>query len=180
MPGDDGPIHGLMESRRYAEAFEAIMRAYQNKVFRLSYAILGNHALAEESAQEALLRVWRAIETYNGKASLSTWIFTIARNTALTLREQHARRMAVPLADAPEPAAAEAGVGGDPELSRAIGDLPEHYRRAILLFHMEEKSYEETAAMLGLPLGTVKTHLHRARRLLADALAGPMMKVVKQ
>ena len=74
-------IRALLDRRRWEQAFESIVAEYQGKVFRLAYSILGNRAQAEDAAQESLLRVWRAIETYNGKASISTWLYAITRNT---------------------------------------------------------------------------------------------------
>lgn len=161
-------IRSLLDRRRWEAAFEILVVEYQGKVFRLAYSILGNRAHAEDAAQEALLKVWRAIESYNGKASLSTWIYAITRNTALTLREYHGRRAVTALEAIPEPAAAPAEAVGDTEqeLWDLVAELPDPYRQAIVLFHMEEKSYEEVARMLGIPVGTVKTHLHRARKLL--------------
>jgi RNA polymerase sigma-70 factor, ECF subfamily len=158
-------IRALLDRRRWEQAFESIVAEYQGKVFRLAYSILGNRAQAEDAAQESLLRVWRAIETYNGKASISTWLYAITRNTSLSLREYHARRVMTPLEVIAEPPAA-AEAEPEQELWSLVAELPDPYRQAIVLYHMEEKSYEEVAKMLDIPVGTVKTHLHRARKLL--------------
>ncbi|MCC6536406.1 MAG: RNA polymerase sigma factor [Bryobacterales bacterium] len=165
MP-DDQSIRALLERRRWEQAFEALVAGYQSKVFRLAYSILGNRAAAEDAAQESFLRVWRAIETYNGTAAVSTWLYAITRNTALSLREYHARRTMTPLEHIAEPWAALAPPHPEQELWDLVAELPDHYRQVIMLFHMEEKSYEEVSHMLALPLGTVKTHLYRARKLL--------------
>lgn len=170
MP-DDRSIRALLERRRWEQAFEAMVAAYQSKVFRLAYSILGNRAAAEDAAQESFLRVWRAIETYNGSAAVSTWLYAITRNTALSLREYHARRRMTPLEQIAEPwATALAPPDTEQELWNLVAELPDAYRQVIVLFHLEEKSYEEVSRMLDLPLGTVKTHLHRARKLLGDKI----------
>lgn len=176
MPAADQEIRALLGRRQWEPAFELLVRTYQSKVFRLAYSILGNRAAAEDAAQDALLRAWRALDRYNnsGGASVSTWLYAITRNTALSLREYHARRLTAALDAIPEPQSAAASSSPDQqseqELWNLVADLPEPYRRVIVLFHMEEKSYEETAAMLGLPLNTVRTHLHRARKLLGDKI----------
>jgi RNA polymerase sigma-70 factor (ECF subfamily) len=140
--------------------------------------MLGNRALAEETAQDVFVRIWKSLPGYRGEASLSTWIYSIARNTCLTAIQRRADkrtesldlpvvRRAVERAEAPKP-------DRTPDLMRMIGDLPEHYRQVVLLFYMQEKSYEEVALMLDLPLGTVKTYLHRARLQLSEAAATMM------
>ena len=166
-------IRALLDQRRWVQAFELLVGQYQGKVFRLAYSILGNRAQAEDAAQEALLRAWRALETYNGQASISTWLYAITRNTALSLREYHARRVMTPLEEIAEPAAVwTARAEPEQELWNLVSELPDPYRQAILLFHMEGKSYEDVALMLDIPLGTVKTHLYRARKLLGAKIEG--------
>ena len=159
----DQEIRALLDRRRWDQAFEMLVGEYQNRVFRLAYSIPGNRAWAEDAAQESFLRVWRAIETYNGRAAVSTWLYAIARNTSLSLREYHARREMTALDAIAGPSAkAESGEPeGEQELWNLVAELPEPYRQAIPLCHMEEKSYDEVAAMLAIPVGTVKTHLHR-------------------
>jgi RNA polymerase sigma-70 factor (ECF subfamily) len=160
--------------------FEEVLGTYQDKVFRLCCAMLGNRALAEETAQDVFLRVWKALPGYRGESSLSTWIYSIARNACFTaMKKRSARRHDFSL-DLPavrheaEIAAADSrGPDHRPDILRLVAELPDNYRQVILLYHMEEKSYEEVAAMLDLPIGTVRTHLHRARRQLAAALAAP-------
>ena len=158
------------------QQFEAVLRAYQDKVFRLCYAMLGSRALAEETAQEVFLRVWKALPRYRGDSSLSTWIYSITRNTCFTARKKMAGPRHFPLDATAVRREVERGAGGHerpdrtPDILRLVGELPDQYRQAILLYYMEEKSYEEVAAMLDLPLGTVKTHLHRARKQLAEAI----------
>ena len=158
------------------QQFEAVLSAYQHKVFRLCYALLGDRAAAEETAQDVFVRIWKALPGYRGESSLSTWIYAIARNACLTAMKRRAGRLAISLEEPGVRVAAERRASGPatpdrrPDVLRLVAELPENYRQVVLLYHMEERSYEEVAAMLGLPLGTVKTWLHRARKQLAAAM----------
>lgn len=170
---DESDIRELLEAHRLREAFERIVERFQEKVFHLALSLTRNHSTAADLAQEAFLRLWKALPGYNGTASLSTWIYTITRNACLTELKRLSRKQAVSL-DAPEseglveslavPEGLEAGAVDD--IASSLSKLPEHYRRVLELFYLEQKSYEETAVLLGVPMGTVKTHLFRARREL--------------
>ena len=137
--------------------------------------MLGNRAVAEETAQDVFVRVWRSLPGFRGESSLSTWIYSIARNTCLTALHKSAEARTESL-EIPGVRRAAESIRSDavrpdrtPDLMRLVAALPEHYRQVVLLFYMQEKSYEEVAAMLDLPLGTVKTYLHRARLQLSEA-----------
>ncbi len=78
----DEEIRTHIDAKRYTEAFELVLAQYQNKVFRLACSILGNQSVAEETAQEIFVRIWRALPGYRGLASISTWVYAIARNTS--------------------------------------------------------------------------------------------------
>jgi RNA polymerase sigma-70 factor (ECF subfamily) len=153
-----------------------VLAHYGDKVFRLAYSILDNRAVAEDAAQDAFVRVWRALPSYRGLASVSTWVYAIARNTSLTALKRQQARSAFSLDEpavrtrAENQAAATPGEERWPDLPRLVSRLPEKYRQVILLFYMEEKSYDEVAALLDLPMGTVKTYLHRARKALVEAI----------
>jgi len=157
--------------------FEEVLRTYQDKVYRLCWAMLGDRTLAEDTAQEVFVRVWKALGSYRGESSLSTWIYAITRNTCLTARKRKAADRGISMEAAGVRHAAELAASPGrppdhrPDILRLVDSLPEQYRQVIRLFHMEEKSYEEVALMLDLPLGTVKTYLHRARKQLAKKLA---------
>lgn len=159
-----------------AEEFERIVREFQDKIFRLAFSMLGDRAAAEETAQEVLFRVWKGLPRFRAESSLSTWIYSIARNACLTARTRGGPR-AVSLE---EPAArrevesrAAAGwpTAAPPDAGALLDRLPAKYRHVVALFYMQEKSYDEVARMLGLPVGTVKTYLFRARKSLAEELA---------
>ena len=158
------------------QQFESVLATYQDKVFRLCFAMLGDRAAAEEVAQEVFLRIWKALSRYRGESSLSTWIYSITRNACLTALKSRSGQRSDSLESPGVRAAAERAASGprtpdrQPDILRLVGQLPENYRRVVMLYHLEERSYEEVALMLDLPLGTVKTWLHRARKQLAEAL----------
>ena len=169
-------------SRRYslkrymAEEFERIMREYQDRIFRLAWSILRDRAAAEEAAQDALLRVWKGLPRFRGTSSLSTWIYAITRNACISRLER--RRVAVFSIEQPATRRAAESAGASAIFTAPVVDveelldhLPAKYRQAVVLFYMQEKSYKEVAQMLGLPEGTVKTYLFRARRSMAEEVA---------
>lgn len=170
----DDDIRQHLDAGRYPQAFEALLERYRDKVFRLACSFLRNEASAEDAAQDIFIRVWKALPGYTGAASLSTWIYAIARNTCLTQLKR--QRPTVSLSD-PEVALALDGLpefqahdpqgGVEQDALQLLAQLPDKYRRVITLFYLEQKSYEEVAAMLGVPMGTVKTFIFRARRELA-------------
>ena len=161
-------LWGLIRGLMLAMEFEALLAAYQDKVFRLCYSMMGNRAEAEDAAQESFIRIWKALDRYRGESAVGTWIFSIARNVCLTAISKRGARRSAPIesAERPKPMVPD----HERDLLRLVGQLPENYRQVIMLFYMEERSYEEVARMLGLPEGTVKTHLHRARKQLATML----------
>lgn len=173
MTMDETDIRQLLGAGYQREAFERIVERLQKKIFHLALSMTRNEATARDLAQESLLRVWKALPAYNGRASLSTWIYTITRNVCLTELTRAARKQALSL-DAPESAGTVEALAA-PEVSDAasqmdievmLSKLPEKYQRVLRLFYLEQKSYEETAALLGCPIGTVKTNLFRARQEL--------------
>jgi RNA polymerase sigma-70 factor (ECF subfamily) len=168
----DEEIRAHLDRQQWTEAFDLVLRQYQTKVFHLAFSMLGNREQAEDAAQEVFIRVWRALPGYRAQASVSTWIYSIARNACLTSLKSAGARRTVSLEDPGTRAAAERKADPSarphaPDLQRLVGELPEKQRQVVTLFYMEEKSYEEVSRLLGIPLGTVKTHLHRARKELA-------------
>ena len=164
---------------------EGLMDRYRQKVMHLAVSIVRDPVLAEDMAQTVFVKVWQALPKFDGRAALSTWLYTIARNTCLTVVERE--RRLVPLEDFQEAADDD----GDPmlfgreaagpetagqaaaeyDVSKLLESLPEPYRRVVVLFYLEDRSCEEVGELLSMPTGTVKALLHRGRKKLA-ALAG--------
>jgi RNA polymerase sigma-70 factor (ECF subfamily) len=171
----DGEVIQLVGANRRDEALAEILRAYRRKVFGLAYSFVRNRETAEDVAQEVFIRIWRALPAFDGRASLSTWIYTIARNTSLSALRDGRHRL--PLNEVATLAATEipdesSSVESSAEnalLMQLVEQLPDKQRQVVLLFYMEEQSHEEVATMLAMPVGTVKTLLHRARARLAAA-----------
>lgn len=159
-------------------AFGLLLDRYERKVYRLCCSILRDPDQAADAAQESLVRIWKALGRYDERASLSTWIYTIARNRCLTAIER--RRDLASLSDeavADEvEARAEAGTVGEGAqgedraalLRELVAGLPERYRRPLVLYYFEECAIGEVATMLGATEGAVKTWIHRARALLLE------------
>ena len=170
----DADIHERLHAKQYREALTMLLPRYRDKVFRLCISMLRDPALAEDVTQDIFLRVWRALPGYGGQASLSTWIYAISKNACLS--ELRKKRPQVSIDQDADEYSAEIASLAAPEqddsatvsVSQVLDRLPERYRQAVTLFYMEDKSYEQTAESLGLPLGTVKALLHRARKRLIE------------
>jgi RNA polymerase sigma-70 factor (ECF subfamily) len=171
----DDDIRQQLDAHQYREAFELVLARYKDKVFRLAFSMLRNETQAEDMTQDIFLKIWKGLPGYHGEASLSTWIYTISRNTCLT---ELKRRGARPTVSIHEPDLEEAlerstamqtidrDTGAEMDAHQMLNQLPEKYRRVITLFYLEQKSYEEVGVMLGLPMGTVKTFIYRAKKEL--------------
>lgn len=170
-------------------AFRELVRRYERPVFSLVYRMVRDRELAEDLSQDAFIKVLNHIDRYSPEFKFSSWLFKIANNIAIDhLRRRHLDTISMDgspnatsasdveatsfeLADQGENAldeltAKELGSA----IERAIASLRPEYRNCIMLRHVEGRSYEEIAATLDLPLGTVKTYIHRARHQLRDAL----------
>ena len=175
----DAAIEGHLAAGRHARAFDLIVPEFRNRVFRLAFSILKERAAAEDAAQESFVRVWKALPGFDGRAALGTWIYAITRNTCLM--ELRRRRPTVSFDDPDSDEAYRAATSiatapaEDPErdnLLRMVDTLPCTQQQAVRLFYLEDRSYEAVAEQLGMPLGTVKNLLHRARKRLME-LARP-------
>jgi RNA polymerase sigma-70 factor (ECF subfamily) len=171
----DEDIRQRLDGQRHAEAFEVLLDRYQDKVFRLAFSMMRNEAQAQDATQDVFVRIWKGLPGYNAGAALSTWIYTITRNTCLTELKKRSTRPTVSLQEPALEAVADhipALQSADPEpglemdVAAMLSELPENHRRVITLFYLEQKSYADVATMLSLPLGTVKTLLFRAKKEL--------------
>jgi len=165
----------LVRAERRDEAITVLLPAYRRRVFGLAYSFLRDREAAEDVTQEVFIKIWRALPGFDGRASMSTWIYTIARNASLSALR--ARRPQSSLSDPQVMEAVESinpAPSADVMLERAailrlVDQLPAKQRQVVMLFYMEAQSHEEVAAMLAIPVGTVKTLLHRARARLCAA-----------
>ncbi|PYP39657.1 MAG: RNA polymerase subunit sigma-24 [Gemmatimonadetes bacterium] len=176
--------------RRDEAACRELVRRYERPIFSLIFRMVRNRELAEDLAQETFIKALNALESYRPEYKFSSWLFKIANNAAIDhLRKRELDTLSLegsPHADTPqlvEATALQIGekaetaleavehkeLGG--EIERAIARLRPEYRTCILLRHVEGRAYEEIAEILNLPLGTVKTYIHRARNELRIALA---------
>lgn len=184
----DADVVVLAQQGRDA-AFRELIRRYERPVFSLVYRMVRNRETAEEIAQDTFIKALNNIERYSPAFKLSSWLFKIANNLAIDhLRKGHLRTIS--LSGAPDAATASEIEATSFEVAssvpsplqamesrelgsaieQAIGRLRPEYRSCIIMRHVEGRSYEEIAATLDLPLGTVKTYIHRARAELRKAL----------
>ena len=146
-------------------AFEQLVRAYQQHVWRFLRRLLGDAGLAEDVAQETFLRVFRRLPTFTFEAKFSTWVFQIARNAGID--ELRARQRRTRLASvAPPPDRSAAPPEARAEIEAALASLPVDLREAVLLIEVLGLSYHEVARVLGVPEGTVKSRMFSARSRL--------------
>jgi RNA polymerase sigma-70 factor, ECF subfamily len=159
-------------------AFEELVRTQQHRVYGLALRMLGNAAEAQDVAQEAFLRAHRGLAEFRGDARLSTWLYAIVSRLCLNRLAEGERRLTRDgeealsrIADA-RPAPDQTLEQGElaEALSRAIGELPEERRIVVVLRDVEGLAYEEIAEVLELPVGTVRSRLHRARLDLKEKL----------
>jgi RNA polymerase sigma-70 factor, ECF subfamily len=153
-------------------AFESIVRRWQSPLVNLAWRFCRDRGRAEEMAQEAFLRAYRALGTWRRDAAFSTWLFALATNLYRTeLRRIPVR--AVSLSDAPEPHATNSALEDedrDRVVRLAVFSLPPKYREALTLFYFHGLDVQAAARSLGLPPGTVKARLARGREILRGKL----------
>jgi RNA polymerase sigma-70 factor (ECF subfamily) len=168
------------------EAFRELVVRFERPVYALILRMVHDSATAEDLAQDVFVKAYRHLDAYDAQRKFASWLFKIAHNSTI----DHLRRAVldtVPLAAEKEEGGDLLAVIADPSvespaaaverrdmaraLERAIGGLRADYREAVVLRYVEGLSYQEICDVLGQPLGTVKTNLHRARKELAEAMA---------
>jgi RNA polymerase sigma-70 factor (ECF subfamily) len=180
----------VVQARNGSEAaYRELLSRYERPVFSLIFRMVRDRETAEDLAQETFIKVLNNLDRYSPEFKFSSWLFKIANN--LTIDHLRRRRVdTISIEGAPDAVTAESAratsiavVSGDESpleelesrelgtaIERAIGKLRPEYRACIMLRHVEDKSYEEIAEIVKLPLGTVKTYIHRARHELRTAL----------
>jgi RNA polymerase sigma-70 factor (ECF subfamily) len=189
IPATDQDLIALARSGS-EKAYRELLDRYQRPVFSLIYRMVRDRELAEDLSQETFIKVFNHLDRYNPTYKFSSWIFKIASNLAIdalrkkeiktvsldgsrhaeTADEAESTRITVESKDESPEERLEAKELGR-EIEQAIGELRSEYRTAILLRHVEGRPYEEIAEIMGIPLGTVKTYIHRARGELRETLA---------
>ena len=160
-------------------AFEELVRRHQELVFSLAYKLTGNRELANDVAQEAFIRAWKAIQKFRGDSTFSTWIYRITVNTAWTLRKKAKKHYSLNIEDTQEPVVIDEKK--DPELVAINSDLssvlvgaldkiPMDQRIIVELKNIEGRSHKEIAEILGISVTAAKVRLHRAHQKLRQIL----------
>ena len=173
------------------EAFGSLIAKYQDRLFNAVLRICGDREDAADLCQEAFVRVLERLETFRGQSQFYTWLFRIAVNLTISRRRRNSRVRFTSLSNDPDLGDAQAAsvldpparVQADParqimageahrRVLEAMDALDDEYRVVIVLRDIEEMDYDQIAAVLAVPMGTVKSRLHRARSMLRDKLAG--------
>jgi RNA polymerase sigma-70 factor (ECF subfamily) len=155
--------------------WEEVARDHGRFLYNVAYRLAGNDADAQDLVQETLLRVRRGLETYQ-PGSLPAWLSRIVTNVFLDEVRRRRRRPVDPLGDDAErvlPASAaadEASENFSDDVQQALTALPDEFRTAVVLCDVVGMSYDEIAAAQGVPVGTVRSRIHRGRRMLRSAL----------
>ena len=159
-----------------SNAFRYLVARYQKLVIHITGRVIQNQEDLEDVCQEVFIKVFKNINRFKGDSKLSTWIASIAYNTSLDYLKKYRKRV-LDFTDKLKPENSDSGLSQGLErkdLHRYIREqielLPLHYRSVVTLYHLEEFNYREIEEITGMPEGTVKSYLHRARQLLKDKL----------
>ncbi len=162
-------------------AFHELVSRYERRVYAISYRYFGNHADAQDATQDVFLTVARRGGTFRGDSKLSTWLYRVAVNACNDIARKRRRRPQSPVEDIVGVAEAAGVEDHDPdpqtlretemEVHRALAELDEISRTLVVLVAIEGFTYQETAGIVDMPIGTVKSRVHRAKAQLADLLA---------
>lgn len=175
----------VAEDRRLVElvlegddaAFEYLFNRYRDAIYRLFVQRLGGVKDADDLLQETFIKVYINLHRYRADYTFGQWVYTIARNTFIDFVRRRQddlsidERFSAPASDAPTPEQSFINLQQRTQIENYLARLAPRYRRLIVMRFFEEYSYEEIAAKLSLPLGTVKTQIHRAREQMCKLIA---------
>jgi RNA polymerase sigma-70 factor (ECF subfamily) len=188
LPMDDATLVRRCQTGDPA-AFSLLVGRYQDKVYNAVYRMVGRHEDAADLTQDAFLKAFAGLAGFRGGSGFYTWIFRIAANAAISHRRKHGRVTAADFGGEAEPAGRSLGRGSEPtgpvgsaerseageRIQWALDRLDPEFRAALVLKDIEGCDYDEIAAILEVPLGTVKSRIHRARmemRRLLEPILG--------
>jgi RNA polymerase sigma-70 factor, ECF subfamily len=173
----DESILRLLRAKQYEEAFAELERAYATKLLRVCLAYFHHKQSAEDATQESLMRIWRALRTYDERqGSLFTWAYQIAQNCCHSIwKDDEAAALAGKVKQEPQswrscPETEEDRRQNLAVLLETAVSLPKMQARVLLLYYFNDLSVREVAEALGIPAGTVKTHLYRGRLAMRGRL----------
>ena len=177
--------------RRYlagdVDAFETLMQAHENRVFSICLRMLRNRDAALDATQDTFLTVFRKADRYKEQAAFSTWLYRVTVNTCYDHLRREKRKRTEPMPehfDPDDPRSADPlrAVELRPDIEEALARIPPEFRAATILVDLAGMSLEGAADTLEIPIGTVKSRVFRARRLLAEELGnlGPPKKHLRE
>jgi RNA polymerase sigma-70 factor, ECF subfamily len=177
----DDPQLVKASQRGDQDAFALLVQRHQRRVFNLSVRMVQDYEDASEVTQEAFLAAWQGLPSFRGEARFATWLYRIAYHCCLRQLEQRKRGrdlqaviQAEQILDEMNKEQRVEGILERRDLQAIVREqmeqLPANYRVVLILRHLQEMTYEEMAAVLSMPVGTIKTHLFRARHLLKERL----------
>lgn len=151
------------------DEYERFYKLYINRIYTVIYRVVGNEADAEDIAMDVMMKVYDNIDRFRGDAKLSSWVYRIAYNQAISFLRKQKKTISIGISDHPYEdkhiSYLEKKETADFIRSKLM-ELPENYRLALTLYHFKELSYEEIAYTMGIKMGTVKTYIHRGREEL--------------
>lgn len=185
VPTDEELVAAFLKHNK--AAFEELVRRYEDRLYRLSFRMLGNHHDALDAVQEILLKLLAALPKFQGRSRFGTWLYRLAANTCLDIRRKRSRTSAESLESTLEhsPSVSLAMLDdeptGNPEVfveqqyrenlvRAALDQLPESQRQLLVLRDLEDLSNSQVADLLGIEVGALKARLHRARQALKRTL----------
>ncbi len=162
-----------------SEAFEALVTPYEQMIWRLCWRYVRHDADAQDCVQETMLKAWRQLPNYRGECSVESWLYRICVSCCLDFIRKRGNRVNEsvdvmmdlgldPVSPEPLPEEKVAADAEKQEIHEAIADLPQSMREVLVLSVLEGRSYEDTATLMGISIGTVKSRLNRARQKLQE------------
>ena len=162
-----------------SEAFEALVTPYERMIWRLCWRYVRHDADAQDCVQETMLKAWRQLPQYRGECSVESWLYRICVSCCLDFLRRRGNRNHEsvdvitdlgldPVSPEPQPEEKVLAEAEKQEIHEAISDLPQTMQEVLVLNVLEGRSYEDTAALIGISIGTVKSRLNRARQKLQE------------